>query len=305
MERSTRRDVLKVTTGIGFTTTFCSNLGSAYSGPLQVNTDGVYVWRPAIDILERDSSRTEFYDIMADAGATTAYFSWGAYEASSATATDLEQFVLESESNGIDVELMAGPTPGQDAPAEFSNDYVPAMLSYLDSYADPAGIHLDIEPSDGSLDSFLYKYESVLSDIEAKNTLNGVHVSVAWRDWWTQSAMSDTKNVRDHGRADSVVVMAYEDTESEIRTSIKDAMQDGTNFWGSRTYSSQNYVTAVEIQDPDGKSLYPENTLYDEDEDATASILDALDSDPTPGNYQGNAIHDYHALRNWANTSES
>jgi hypothetical protein len=305
MKRSRRRDVLKATAGIGFTTTFRDNFGSTHSEPLQINTDGVYVWGSAIDILEQDGSRTEFYDVMADAGATTAYFSWGACEASSATVADLEQFVLESESNGIDVELMAGPTPGQDAPAEFSNDYVPAMLSYLDSYADPAGIHLDIEPGEGSLDSFRYKYESVLSDIEAENTLNGVHVSVVWCDWWTQNATADTKNVRDHGRVDSVVVMAYEDTESEIRTSIKDAMQDGTDFSGSRTYSSQHYVTAVEVQDPDGKSLDPGSTLYDEGEDGTASILDALDSDPTPGNYHGNVIHDYHALRNWTNASET
>lgn len=305
MKRSTRRDVLKTTAGLGLMTTFGVGTGSAYSGTLQLNTDGVYVWGPAIDILEQNSSRTEFYDIMTAAGATTAYFSWGAYEASSATAADLEQFVLESDIEGIDIQFMAGPTPGQDAPAEFFNDYLPAMSSYLDSYANPAGIHLDIEPDDGeTLDSFLYNYDSVLYDIEVNDTLNGVPVSIAWRDWWTQNAMEGTKNVRDHSRVDSVVTMSYEDTEPEVRTSTKDAMQTGTNFWGSPTYSSQDYAVAVEIQDPNGKSLDPANTLYDEGEYATESILDALDSNPTPGNYQGNAIHDYYALERWANTTE-
>lgn len=304
MENSTRRDVLKATAGIGLTATFGVGTGSAYSGTLQPDADGVYVWGPAIEILEQDSARTEFYDIMTAAEATTAYFSWGAYEASSATRADLEQFVLESDSEGIDVQFMAGPSPGKDAPTNFYNDYLPAMSSYLDEYAAPAGVHLDVEPGSDSLDSFMDNYASVLSTVETNESLNGLHVSVAWRDWWTQNAMDATKDVRDHSRVDSVVTMAYEDTESEIRTSAKQAMQTGTNFWGSPTYSDQNYVVAVEIQDPNGKSLDPANTLHDEGEYATANVLNDIDADPTPRNYQGTAIHDYYELRNWANTYE-
>lgn len=290
-----RRDALKRLASIGAATTVVGSSVTSAAEYIEPDADAVYVWGLASDIILNSSARSTFFSDMDAVNASEVYFSWGAYADSSATGSDLENFVRDARDHGIEVHIMSGPTPGEDAPSTFYNDIMFDIIGWMNDHIQPDGIHLDIEPGDGDLATFLDTYETVLTQIETNDALYGVPLSVAWRDWWTQNELSKTKNVRDHSRVDFVVSMSYSDSESEIRTDTKETMMT-SDGWLGRSYSSKEYVVAVEIQ----PGVDPDITLHEEGESATADILAALDSDPTPGNYRGTAIHYYGPLMDWA-----
>ncbi|UPV98861.1 hypothetical protein M0R88_09985 [Halorussus gelatinilyticus] len=298
---STRRAYLKrIVTGTVGTTLLGSGMASA--GTLQPKADTTYVWGRAEDIVQDSTARSTFYDVMSAMSGSYVYFSWGEIQKRSVPSSDLDEFVVGANDNGYDVRLLSGQVDQRtDAPLVFSDRYLSALSAYLDDYS-ADGVHLDIEPSGNDLGAFLDNYETLLDHIEQNSSFNGVTLSIAWRDWWTQNEMAKTRNVRDHARVDEIDVMAYADAESKVRESAEQAMQDGSNLWG-RTFSSKPYVVTVEIQNLEGSTDSP-LSFYDEGEWATATVLDNIDSSPPKGNYDGRGIHFYNPLLRWQRTYE-
>lgn len=305
---STRRQTLRFAAGgaavlLGGT----AGVSAASNGDVLTETDALYVWGLAKDVLTTDAEETRFFGLMDEIDAETVYFSFGSFIDLDHRDERLGSFVeTANDDHGVSVELLAGPTHCDQSGIEsFRDNYEEALASSLASdYRSPGAIHLDLERAKNDpqpFSDFADAYVSLLDDLQSTDAFADVEVNldIAWH--WGDRHADDLSRFRDHDAVSAVTIMAYADNESGVRRRTRDGLYTGEflSFLPEREkYTDTPYYVAVDMGKPkDGSDSF--STFWNEGDEEMGRVLQALRDENPPKSFRGTAIHYYAPLKNW------
>ena len=263
-----------------------TELSSAVEG---FRSRAVYVWGYAGVLATDDAAATRFFERTEELGIETVFLSWGASTAVS--AQERAGFVADAHANGLQVHALVG-TAGSDAVTNAAAT-IPDILTYNENRSTSErfdGVHLDVEPGTADLGTFLGEYRTLLDGIRTEIQADGgatidsqalaLSAAIGW--WWPNSHPTETEQLVDAPALDYVVVMAYWDTEREVRDRLSNVV--------SRTETP--YVLAAETQEfTDGGD--ERVTFYEEGPVATNRTLQNVSETPPSPGHIGGAFHFY------------
>lgn len=249
----------------------------------------VYVWGYAGTLATDEAAADRFFERTDEKDINTVFMSWGAFN--SASAADRAAFIERAHENDLQVHALIG-TAGSDAGTN-AEQTIPEVIAYNDGQSSAAqfdGIHLDVEPGQADLETFLDNYRTMLdgartqiqSDSGASINSQGMALSSAVGWWWANNAPTKTEQVVEQNALDYVVVMAYWDTEEEVRNRLSNIVSN----------TDTPYVVGVETQEfpQDGDDRV---TFYEEGEAAADAALQSIAVDPPSSEHIGGAYHFY------------
>ena len=248
----------------------------------------VYVWGYAGTLATNDDTANRFFERATDEDINTVFLSWGAFK--SVSVSERAAFIKKAHKNNLQVHALIGTS--ERTAVTNAKKTIPEIIAYnkgRDSAAQFDGIHLDAEPGGADVKSFLDEYRTLLdgvrtdiqSDSSASINSQKMALSAAVGPWWTNNAPTKTKQVVEQSALDYVVVMAYSDTEQEIRNRLSKITSD----------TDTPYVLAVETQEfTQGNK--EDVTYYEEGQQDVKSTLQSIAGASSPG-YLGSAYHFY------------
>ena len=258
------------------------------SSSTMAHSKSVYVWGYAWTLVGNDDAAARFFETADEENITTVYLSGGVVRSTSDRA--LAQFIQKAHEQGLSVEALAGATEreGISTAERMSAD----VVSYNEGHEAAAqfdGIHLDVEPAGADLQQFLTEYAAMLdrlpqvsgeSETVASQSLT---VSASVGPYWSYSHPTLAKAIVDHPTMDYVSVMAYTDTESQVRDQVSSIMS-GTDT---------PYRLAIETQEFTQPTRYTTASHYESGPRSVTALRRAIATDPPVEGYTGTALHFY------------
>lgn len=250
--------------------------------PSELAIQSIYVWDYGPILTTNIQAQERFFDQVHDLDLNTIFLSWGALQTTS--TTNLASFIKTSHEQGLQVHALIG-TAGDNAVAN-AEESVPRIIEYNRDQSFAAkfdGIHLNIEPRDTDLNEFLDKYQILLDklldeDITENDELT-VSAAVGW--WWGNTSSKKTVQLVEHEIFDYITIMAYWNTEQEIRNRLEPIVSD----------TEVSYVLAVETQEFAKDTTNKNVTFYEQGESAVNEVLSNIESNPPTPEFSGFAYH--------------
>lgn len=250
----------------------------------------VYIWGYADTIATDDAVANRFFERANQNGINTVFLSWEVFK--SVPESERAAFLKRAHKNDLQIHALVG-TAGSGAVAD-AEQTISEIITYNEGRSSEAqfdGIHLDIEPGAANIETFLEEYQVMLqgarteitSDSGASISSQKMKLSSAVGWWWANSAPVETKALVEQDALDYIVVMAYWDTEQEVRNRVSNIVSD----------TSKPYVVAVETQEFTQNGADESVTFYEEGPDAVTAVLNDINESPPDSEYLGSAIHFY------------
>lgn len=244
----------------------------------------IYIWDYGPVLATDTQARGRFFNQMDQLGVNTVFLSWGALQ--SASISDRESFIKHSHEQDLQVHALIG-TAGENAVTN-AEKVVPEILSYNSKHPSSTqfdGMHLDVEPGETDIDMFLDEYrtllEQLLDDDLIENQKLLISSAVGW--WWGNESQRKTSLLVGHDILDYVVIMAYWNTEKEIRKRLSAIVSE----------NDVPYVLAVETQEFAKNTTNKRVSFYDQGYSVLDSVLDNIETSPPTSKFRGIAYHYY------------
>lgn len=295
---------------------FCSNIGVCgsiiFAGCINSNTindttsnpgipfesiiQSIYIWDYGPILATNTQVRERFYDQMHNLGVNTIFLSWGALQ--SVSLSNIKSFIKNSHEQNLQVHALIG-TAGKNAVTN-AKESTFELLEYNNDRSSTIkfdGIQLNIEPRDVDLDAFLNEYRTLLEELLGKKGIQDEKLTlssaIGW--WWGDSSPENTAQLVEHESLNYIVVMAYWNTEQEIRNRLSSVV--------SKT--EVPYVLAVETQEFPKDTTNKRVTFYEEGKSTVNEVLGNIITDPPTPEFSGVAYHYYQSsVSKWNSLKE-
>jgi cellulose synthase/poly-beta-1,6-N-acetylglucosamine synthase-like glycosyltransferase len=249
----------------------------------------IYVWAGSAERLATDDgAATRFYERVDEIGVNTVFLD--SYVVEDAPDAAVASFVETAHERDLRVVALVGAI-GTDGVSE-AERLTEAVVGYNAAQTAPArfdGLQYDVEPGTDdettmfrSYVAFLDRVESVGAagaTVESQALTIGADVGPGWLD----RAPTQTDRLITHPQVDYLVVQAYEERASEVRSQLQTVV--------NRT--DIPYVLAVETGELPSTVPDENVSVYEQGPGAATSIVRDIERDPPSEGYRGTALHFY------------